>query len=186
MTERSAPKASAKDRTSNMLLVWERCIETQMHFAELSIKSRQIGMTVVGATLALAVVLYRADYQFSVSVGSLEIPIASVLCWTAALVLYAIKLLDVGVYHQMLRGAVAFNEDFEQRNLLTLFGTEKGLTQAISFFSRHPGAHLKEGKYFESRAQQVQKAGVRISTFYWIMITALAVAGIALIVAGTQ
>ena len=44
-------------KEEHLLLVWERAIETQMHFAELSIKTRQIGMTVVGATLGLAIVL---------------------------------------------------------------------------------------------------------------------------------
>jgi len=177
---------SAQDRTEDFLRIWERSIETQMHFAELSIKTRQIGMTVVGATLALAVVLYRTDHQFSIPIFSYSIPVSSILCWTAALVLFAIKLLDVGVYHQMLRGAVAFNEDFERTNLREFFGTEKGLTQAISFFSRHPGARLENGKYLDKRTHRLQVAGDRISHFYWLLISSLMLAGIVLIWAGAK
>ena len=132
--QREKRKSLEKAREDQLLLVWERAIQTQMHFAELSIKTRQVGMTVVGATLGLAIVLNRTDTGFSLSLASWEIPISAVLCWVAAIVLFAIRLLDVGVYHRMLRGAVAFNEELEQKNLLRLFGTTKGLTQAISFF----------------------------------------------------
>src|ERR1700730_4324712 len=88
---------SQKSRDDQLLLVWERAIQTQMHFAELSIKTRQVGMTVVGATLGLAIVLTRSASGFVLTFGSCELPISSVLCWTAAIVLYAIYLLDVGV-----------------------------------------------------------------------------------------
>jgi hypothetical protein len=177
---------SDESRDKNLLLVWERAIETQMHFAELSIKTRQIGMTVVGATLALAVVLYRTDHQFSIPIWSSNIPVSSILCWTAALVLYAIKLLDVDVYHQMLRGAVAFNEDLEQKQLLKLFGTTLGMTQAISFFSRHPGARFDLGTYSHPATNRFQMAGLRINHFYWILISALILAGLALVWAGVK
>ncbi len=136
----AAEASSSNDREDKLLLVWERAIETQMHFAELSIKTRQVGMTVVGASLGLAVVLYRAGSGYSLNFRYFELPIFSVLCWAAAIVLFAIWSLDVRVYHQMLRGAVAFNEELERNNLLGLFGTAKGLTEAISFFSRHPVA----------------------------------------------
>ncbi|MCF8478084.1 MAG: hypothetical protein K9G60_13735 [Pseudolabrys sp.] len=188
-TEKHVPecgKISEIDRDENLLRVWERAIQTQMHFAELSIKTRQIGMTVVGATLALAVVLYRTGHQFSIPIYSWTIPVSSILCWTAALVLYAIKLLDIDVYHQMLRGAVAFNEDLEKNHLFKFFGTELGLTEAISYFSRHPGASFKDGSYSHAPATRFQLAGPRINYFYWILISALLLAGFSLFWAGVR
>jgi hypothetical protein len=173
-------------KEAHLLLIWERAIETQMHFAELSIKTRQIGMTVVGATLGLAIVLNRSDTGFMLTLYGMNIPITSVLCWTSALILFAIKILDVSVYHQMLRGAVAFNEELEERNLLALFGTEKGLTQAISFFSRHPDARYTGGTYSRKNEGKRHFAGNRISLFYWLMIGALIVAGLALKYAGVK
>jgi hypothetical protein len=82
-TGEAIPETSRHDQ---MLLVWERAIQTQMHFAELSIKTRQIGMTVVGATLGLAAVLTKTNSSFSIALGPIEIPIASILCWIAAIV----------------------------------------------------------------------------------------------------
>jgi hypothetical protein len=181
----TSPDAAGK-KEDHLLLVWERAIQTQMHFAELSIKTRQIGMTVVGATLGLAIVLNRSELSFMLTLYGWNVPITSILCWTSALILYAIKILDVGVYHQMLRGAVAFNEELEEKNLLQLFGTEKGLTQAISFFSRHPDARYADSAYSRKNVEKRHFAGNRISLFYWLMITALVLAGLALKFAGVK
>jgi hypothetical protein len=173
-------------KEDHLLLVWERAIQTQMHFAELSIKTRQIGMTVVGATLGLAIVLNRSESSFMVTLYGWNVPITSILCWTSALILYAIKILDFNVYHQMLRGAVAFNEELEEKNLLKLFGTEKGLTQAISFFSRHPDAQYTDSAYSRQNVGRIHFAGNRILLFYWLMIGALILAGLALKFAGVK
>lgn len=98
--------------------IWKRSIETQMHFAELSIKMRQIGITLAGATIALAIVLYRTDsvYSFKVPYSDLVLPVGTILFLSAAAILYAAKIIDVGVYHRMLRGAVKFNELYEQES----------------------------------------------------------------------
>jgi hypothetical protein len=142
-------------------------------------------LTVVGAALGLAIVLHRTGTGFILSFWSLHIPISSILCWAAGVVLWAIWILDVCVYHRMLRGAVAFNEEFEQKNLLSRFRTRLGLTQAISFFSRHPGAVYRDGEYQQGE-RRLHYAGNRISVFYFIMIGALAIAGLGLAVAGVQ
>lgn len=154
-TDKIPEAGSNSDHEKNLLLVWERAIQTQMHFAELSIKTRQIGMTVVGATLGLAIVLARSDSSFKIILCGFSLPITSVLCWASALVLSAIWILDVTVYHQMLRGAVAFNEELEEKKLLKLFGTEKGLTLAISFFSRHPDAEYKNSRYGRKNEKKI-------------------------------
>ena len=88
-------KSPAAKKEEHLLLVWERAIETQMHFAKLSIKPRQIGMTVVGATLGLAIVLNRSESGFMLTLFGLNIPITSILCWTSALILFAIKILSL-------------------------------------------------------------------------------------------
>jgi hypothetical protein len=77
----------SEGKEAHLLLIWERAIETQMHFAELSIKTRQVGMTVVGATLGLAIVLNRSDSGFMLTFSGINIPITSILCWTSALIL---------------------------------------------------------------------------------------------------
>jgi hypothetical protein len=182
----ATPPTPNSDHEKHLLLVWERAIQTQMHFAELSIKTRQIGMTVVGGTLGLAIVLARSDLNFDITLSGYNLPVTSALCWISALVLFAIWILDVTVYHQMLRGAVAFNEELEEKSLLKLFGTDKGLTQAISFFSRNPDAEYKNSLYGRKNEKRAHYAGNRISLFYWLMIGALVLAGIALKFAGVK
>ena len=165
--------------------IWERSIETQMHFAELSIKMRQIGLTLAGATIALAIVLYRTDTAFSINVPfiSLEIPVGTILTLSAAVILYAAKMIDVDVYHRMLRGAVKFNELYE-KTLDNDIGWRSGLTEAISAHSRVEDPVLLEqrnsdGIHWERRKEK-GPAGGRIENFYWFCIGALVFAAVVL------
>lgn len=153
--------------------MWERAILTQMHFAELSIKTRQIGLTVVGAVLALATALqYKGDGNLVMEVWALKVPITSLLAFSAAAVLFAIRILDVGVYHRMLRGSVKFNEKLEDK-IKEEFGIEKTLTQLVSNYSRYNQ---------ETKSGDKKPAGNRILWFYRIMIGLLLVLGLVLIV----
>ena len=165
------------------LAVWKRSIETQMHFAELSIKMRQIGLTLAGATVALAIVLYRTNREFSFDFAFLciSIPAASVLCTAAALILFGAKIIDVGMYHQMLRGAVKFNELYE-RDLDDLIGWKSGLTEAISAHSRYDSPELLTNRDDHQKiwtaSTKSSLAGNKISWFYHISIGALILAAV--------
>lgn len=166
------------------ITIWERAIETQMHFAELSIKMRQIGLTLAGATIALAIVLYRTESNFSFEILGIgiSIPIASVLCISAAAILFAAAIIDVGVYHRMLRGAVTFNEMYEQQ-LDAAIGWESGLTEAISAFSRlrDPEPQPKRDKGGKKwTGQKKSNASARIVWFYTISVFALLTAAFGL------
>ena len=94
-------------------------------------------------------------------------------------------LLDCDVYHKMLRGAVAFGEDFEQNYMKEIFSLQKGMTQAISHFSRHADANVKvqeNGKYFYC-GNDAKNALSKIRRFYVVSIGALVVIAILLFVA---
>ncbi len=167
------------------IAIWHRAIETQMHFAELSIKMRQIGLTLAGATIALAIVLYKTgeNYSFKIPFLELLLPIGTILCFSAAFILFAAWIVDVGVYHRMLRGAVKFNELYEQ-DLDQWIGWQSGLTEAISAYSR-----FKKPKLLDNREEggtkwvdekQGSPAGIRINIFYILSIAALIFAGLAL------
>lgn len=167
--------------------IWKRSIETQMHFAELSIKMRQIGITLAGATIALAIVLYRTDsvYSFKVPYSDLVLPVGTILFLSAAAILYAAKIIDVGVYHRMLRGAVKFNELYEQ-SLDIDVGWQSGLTESISAYSRYDDPILQDkrgsdGTHWTS-ANPRQLAGNRINKFYWLGIFAFSTVALALAV----
>lgn len=170
------------------LKIWQRSIETQMHFAELSIKMRQLGITLTGGTIALAVVLHRTDKAFSIDLPfvGLSLPVTTILCIGAALILYGAKILDAGMYHQMLRGAVKFNEIYE-RELDESVGWKSGLTEAISAYSRYSSPNRLEtrdasGKIWEETGK-VSFAGNKIAVFYWCAISTLIAAGLFLFAA---
>lgn len=167
------------------ILIWERAIQTQMHFAELSIKMRQIGLTLAGATIALAIVMYRTDTNYSFQIPWTEhvLPVGTILCISAAFILYAARLIDVGVYHRMLRGAVRFNELYEE-SLDEDVGWKTGLTETISAYSRFKEPELLPERNESGRKWRDKRsgslAGNKINTFYYVSIFALLFAGIAL------
>lgn len=134
--------------------IWSKAIDTQMHFNEMSVKSRQLGLTFVAAALGVAVVLLGRGQDFSLTVPicgwNLQLHIAVLLILGAWLALQAVKGLDLNVYHKMLRGAVTFGEDFEEKYMKEIFDLDKGMTQAISHFSRFSDAGVSvdsDGKY---------------------------------------
>ena len=69
----------------------------------------------------------------------------------------------------MLRGAVTFGEDFEEHYMKQIFNLDKGMTQAISHFSRHEDASKetdsKTKKYKYTGANKIS-AEDKIRAFY--------------------
>ena len=154
----------------SLIAIWAKAVDTQMHFNEMSVKSRQLGLTFVAAALGVAIFLFtRTDGKYDVSkvIFGVEIKfhVAALIALAAALAVGAVRVLDLGVYHKMLRGAVTFGEDLEERFLKPRLKLEKGMTQAISHFSRNSDAHVKpdsNGAYHylgEDRKNAAQKIG---------------------------
>jgi hypothetical protein len=176
---------ASTDQQNIYVAIWAKTVETQMHFNEMSVKSRQFGLAFVAAALGLGIVLFTRSEDFSIPVpilGGFSINIAVIIAFAAAVALYAVKLLDLNVYHKMLRGAVVFGEDFEQKYMREIFDLEKGMTQAISHFSRIEDAKAIPGKDGRYRYEG-NKAGTaleKIQKFYRFSIGALCVVGIAL------
>lgn len=165
----------------NLVAIWAKAVDTQMHFNEMSVKSRQPGLTFVAAALGLAVFLFsrsgsEARYAFTATVRGhvFAFHVAEFIILAAAASVYAVKLLDLGVYHKMLRGAVAFGEDLEEVHLRKLLGLNKGMTQAISHFSRNSDAKasISGGQTVYSGMNQ-KNAGEKINRFYWVVILSL-------------
>src|SRR5260370_26223662 len=132
--------------------IWAKAVDTQMHFNEMAVKSRQFGLGFVAAALGLGIVLLIRREEFTVSVplfGGFDIHMTVLIAFASALALNAVKILDLNVYHKMLRGAVTFGEDFEQNYMKQIFTLQKGMTQAISHFSRHEDASvsMQRGQY---------------------------------------
>ncbi len=174
--------ASAEDKEL-YLAVWSKAVDTQMHFNEMSVRSRQFGLAFVAAALGLAVVLVARGQEAVLDLGAIKLHASVFVVLASAVSLYAVKLLDLGVYHRMLRGAVTFGEDFEQAYMKEIFVLDKGMTQAISHFSRHDdaGFDLVDGKYVYRGTDRLT-AEKKIQRFYRFSIGSLAVLAIILFV----
>jgi hypothetical protein len=160
--------------------IWAKTVETQMHFNEMSVKSRQFGLAFVAAALGLGILLLSRGQDFSLPLSLFGVPFhlhATVLVVLAgAFALQAVRVLDLNVYHKMLRGAVAFGEDFEQAYMKQILDLEKGMTQAISHFSRFEDARVKEkqdGKYgYEgnNRKNALDKIKIFYMMSFWLLV----------------
>jgi hypothetical protein len=161
-------------QASEITDIWKRIIETQMHFNEMSTKSRQLGLTLVVAALGLCAVLIGRGDDFSLVVQFCSMPVrihvAVLVLLASALGLYGVKQLDLGVYHQMLRGAVKFGEEFEQQNMVASAGVPLGLTQFVSLYSRYATVQ-KVGTEYVGVGEKL--AGTKLNRFYWISICAI-------------
>jgi hypothetical protein len=105
-----------------------------------------------------------------------------IIAFAGAFALYAVMLLDLNVYHKMLRGAVTFNEDFERNYMKEIFGLQKGMTEAISHFSRFEDAAVTlqpDGKYLYG-GEKKKNALTKIRKFYRFSIGMLCVMGVCL------
>lgn len=139
----NSPTEADKDR---YIEIWKKTVETQMHFNEMSGKSRQLGLTFVAAALGVAVVMLARGDDFALSVASWKIHVAVLLIIAAALALWGVRRLDLNVYHRMLRGAVTFGEDFENTYMKKIFELDRGMTGAISHFSRYADASIERSE----------------------------------------
>jgi hypothetical protein len=56
--EKEVEELVANDFENNVVAIWSKAVDTQMNFNEMSVKSRQIGLTFVAAALGLAIFLF--------------------------------------------------------------------------------------------------------------------------------
>jgi hypothetical protein len=158
------------DQQEIYVAIWAKAVDTQMHFNEMSVKSRQFGLAFVAAALGLGIVLLIRREEFTISIpfcGGFDLHMTVLIAFASAFALQAVKILDLNVYHKMLRGAVTFGEDFEQNYMKEIFALDKGMTQAISHFSRYEDASVttENGKYVYG-GQSRKNALEKIRNFY--------------------
>jgi hypothetical protein len=166
--------------------IWAKAIDTQMHFNEMAVKSRQFGLAFVAAALGVGIVLigHGEDYAIPLFCG-LKLNASVVIAIAGAVALYSVMQLDLYVYHKMLRGAVRFGEDFEQKYMKTIFDLEKGMTQAITHFSQYQDADTvtnADGRLLY-RGVNRKSALEKIRRFYRFLIASLLILAVVLFVA---
>ena len=187
------PAKAAKDAVDNdavdkrnklLVEIWKQAVEAQKHFNDMCVKSRQLGLTFVAASLGAALYLFIRStpagegdaaaahsisaYSFSVCGDTIVLHVSLAIIIAAAAAVYSVRRLDLGVYHQMLRGAVTFGEDLEEKHIRHIVGLQKGMTQAISHFSRHSDAAAVAGSDggYNYVGNDRRNAGEKLKGFY--------------------
>lgn len=99
--------------------------------------------------------------------------------------LYGVRVLDLNVYHKMLRGAVKFGEDFEENYMKEIFVLQKGMTQAITFFSQFEDASTtrQQDRKYSYQGTAKKNALEKIKRFYNVLMLALFVLSLVLFLA---
>ncbi len=185
----------AVDKRNKLLIeIWKQAVETQKHFNDMCVKSRQLGLTFVAASLGAAFYLFIRStpvgedgaashtisaYSFSIFGHLVVLHVSLAIIGAAAAAVSAVRHLDLEVYHQMLRGAVTFGEDLEEKHIKEIVGLRKGMTQTISHFSRYADADKKvasDGRYEYFGVKKVD-AGRKLKHFYDFIFVVLAVFG---------
>src|SRR5260370_24416667 len=70
----SAPTTKlSEDQQDTYVAVWAKTVETQMHFNEMSVKSRQFGLAFVAAALGLGIVLLSRGQEFTITIPILGV-----------------------------------------------------------------------------------------------------------------
>ena len=110
------------------------------------------------------------------------------LVLAAVMGLTAVRILDLSVYHRMLRGAVSFNECFEEEYMKKVWGDlDKFLTQSISHFSRYEDAsYAKENGRYKYEGKERVTAEMKLRRFYNVTTSLLVVITLLLLLFTTE
>ncbi len=91
-------------RIDQTIKIWEKTIDVQQHFNDLSLRIRNYAIAFLTATLGFSAFALKENY--SITIFEVPIPLATILIFTALLPLSAFYIMDRFWYHKLLLGAV--------------------------------------------------------------------------------
>lgn len=100
--------------------IWEKIIDVQMHFNEIKSKNQTLFVSIITTSLAGAGFLYKpSDLPIRISFGCSYIPLHLYTLPILGAVVFtlAFYILDYGIYHRLLKGAVKSGQKFENEVL---------------------------------------------------------------------
>ncbi|MGE3318548.1 MAG: hypothetical protein AB7I18_04565 [Candidatus Berkiella sp.] len=132
-----------EDDPKNSLLklqldVWKTAVHTQMHFNDMSAKARQHGIGLIVIIVGFALFLMsRVNQDYFINLTGIPHHVSYFITLLPPFVLLAVGILDLFVYHPMLRGAVTFGREFEKAIIVPkIMKTNDGMTEMITNHSR--------------------------------------------------
>lgn len=199
-----APEVKTEELIKLKVEAWAKGIEVQMHFNEMSAKARQLGLAFVAAALGLAIVILSRPQGITTPIELFEtkINVVSLVVGGAILGLIGVWVLDLGHYHRLLRGSVAFGHRLEDSLKGLVFDEHWGLTSVISHYSQYdyvkfkikgelgyptqqPGEspgdfRLRVDRYEEDKRSTKRTASMRLHLFYGLICVALFILAVSL------
>ena len=162
-----------QDEIDNRIKIWKHAVDIAMHFNDMSSRSRRLGLTFVAALLSSSIFFLKGGDKsyFAIPIAGYELTlhVSFLLSVFAALSVNVMKVLDINLYHSMLRGAVAFGEDIENLLRKDIIPLEKGLMQSISHFSRYSDAKveiLEDRTNHSYTGHEYKTAEQKLTSFY--------------------
>lgn len=125
---------SSNDGPDPIALVnrWRACIDTQMHFNDMLLRTRAAAMSIVIAVFGgSAVALERFPQNLTLFPG-VGVPMAAIVMFFGLLLLFSVFVLDFFYYYRMLIAVVERTEEVENESRSTGAKIELSLTGAIS------------------------------------------------------
>lgn len=139
----------AAERLRGRVEYWKQTAAVQMHFNDLCIRTRWLGLTAIATLLAAAAVSEKESISFALPfklISSIEL--SSVLMLVSIMVLVALWALDIQYYYKMLIASIEYGEKLEESLTSALGIDDKGLTAYItSQVSRERALLVSRGFY---------------------------------------
>ncbi len=134
---------------TNIIEIWKTTINVQKHFNDLSLRIRNIALTILGAFLTISA--FSLKEKIFIDLLELHVPLASILIFLAFLIWVAFYIMDRYWYHILLIGAVKHGLFIEE--IYSNKCPEMGLSKAIK----------------EESGKQKFQSSRRLTNFYlWI------------------
>ena len=125
---------SSNDGPDPIALVnrWRACIDTQMHFNDMLLRTRAAAMSIVIAVFGGAAVALERFPQNLMLFPGVGVPMAAIVMFFGLLLLFSVFVLDFFYYYRMLIAVVERTEEVEKESRNTGTHIDLSLTGAIS------------------------------------------------------
>jgi hypothetical protein len=121
----------ASERLRGRVEYWKQIASIQIHFNDMCIRTRWLGLTAIATLVAAAAIAEKEDIRFRLPLDwSIGLP--SVLMLISLMLLLSLWLLDIHYYYRMLLASVEYGESYEKKLMPELIVDNDGVTSYIS------------------------------------------------------
>ncbi|UZE46994.1 hypothetical protein ONR75_18490 [Rhodopseudomonas sp. P2A-2r] len=139
----------ASERLRGRVEYWKQIVSIQMHFNDMCIRTRWLGLTAIATLMAAAAVSAKDNIKIHIPYDPVSpVGLSSVLMVVALMLLLALWLLDTKYYYKMLIASVEYGEEFERAVMADLHVSNSGITAYISSKMTREKASLVSASFY--------------------------------------